>query len=59
VKTYIVKTKLTQFYEQRIEADDPSDAANKAAIVAGTGTVEPISVEFISNTQPVELAYEG
>lgn len=59
MKTYVVKTQLTQYYEQRIEAENANDAASKASIIAGTGSVEPISVEFISTTTPVELAYEG
>lgn len=57
MKTYIVRVVLTQHFEQRIEAEDPHEAQQKA--VEAAGSADPISVTFESTTTPVELAYEG
>ena len=60
MKTYLVQVTLTQYFEQRIEADDPAEAQQKTVEAAATGEApEPVKLTFESKTTPLELAYEG
>lgn len=60
MKTFIVKVKVVQYFEQRVDAETPEQAqllATNATSLSGESPT-PIRTEFECLVSPVELAYE-
>lgn len=57
--TYIVRNTVINYFEQKIEANDPQQAQSLAAEQQFHNELAPKRMKIESDIVPVELAFEG